>query len=182
MPKRKLAAQIAVAKKATALKDSAHKQKLPPTLTAANQAHLAEAGLAPDILPDPHDRKRVHGARAPPVRLLDKAQVCAVAGVSFPTIWSWMRQGRFPRARVVGGAGSCIWGWHAHHCRGGTHATWRGGTHATRTEERTDEGTRERAARVFPFFFFAGKQGSTQPEGGSTQPRSGNGQAQQQRT
>jgi predicted DNA-binding transcriptional regulator AlpA len=46
----------------------------------------------------------VHGAHAPPsVRLLDKADVCAIANVSFPTIWAWMRAGRFPRSRVVGG-------------------------------------------------------------------------------
>jgi predicted DNA-binding transcriptional regulator AlpA len=37
------------------------------------------------------------------VRLLDKHEVCAIAGVSFPTIWTWMRGDNFPRSRVVGG-------------------------------------------------------------------------------
>jgi predicted DNA-binding transcriptional regulator AlpA len=37
------------------------------------------------------------------VRLLDKNEVCAIAGVTFPTLWSRMRTGAFPRSRVVGG-------------------------------------------------------------------------------
>jgi predicted DNA-binding transcriptional regulator AlpA len=37
-----------------------------------------------------------------PLRLLDKKQVIERVGVSFPTIWKWMRAGTFPRARVVG--------------------------------------------------------------------------------
>jgi predicted DNA-binding transcriptional regulator AlpA len=39
----------------------------------------------------------------PGTRLLDKAEVLAITGVTFPTVWSWMRQGTFPRSRVVGG-------------------------------------------------------------------------------
>jgi len=38
-----------------------------------------------------------------PLRLLDKAQVCAIANASFPTVWTWMRAGQFPRSRVCGG-------------------------------------------------------------------------------
>jgi predicted DNA-binding transcriptional regulator AlpA len=37
------------------------------------------------------------------VRLLSKAEVLQIVGVSFPTIWAWMRAGKFPRARVIGG-------------------------------------------------------------------------------
>jgi predicted DNA-binding transcriptional regulator AlpA len=37
------------------------------------------------------------------VRLLDKHEVCAITGRTFPTLWSWQRDGRFPRSRVVGG-------------------------------------------------------------------------------
>jgi predicted DNA-binding transcriptional regulator AlpA len=37
------------------------------------------------------------------VRLLDKHDVCAIAGVTYPTIWEWMRGDNFPRSRVVGG-------------------------------------------------------------------------------
>jgi predicted DNA-binding transcriptional regulator AlpA len=37
------------------------------------------------------------------VRLLSKTQVLAITGVTFPTIWLWMRQGHFPRSRIAGG-------------------------------------------------------------------------------
>ena len=43
-------------------------------------------------------------ANAPPgLRLLDKVEVCRIANVTFPTIWQWMRNGEFPRSRIVGG-------------------------------------------------------------------------------
>ena len=38
-----------------------------------------------------------------PPRLLSKSDVLAIANVTFPTIWSWMRSGKFPRSRVCGG-------------------------------------------------------------------------------
>src|SRR5262245_5546286 len=37
------------------------------------------------------------------VRLLDKHEVCAITGVTYPTIWEWMRKDKFPRSREVGG-------------------------------------------------------------------------------
>jgi|SRR5262249_9748750 len=37
------------------------------------------------------------------VRLLGKHEVIAIAGVTYPTIWLWMRDGTFPRSRIVGG-------------------------------------------------------------------------------
>jgi predicted DNA-binding transcriptional regulator AlpA len=37
------------------------------------------------------------------VRLLDKGEVTAIANVTFTTIWSWMRDGKFPRGRIVCG-------------------------------------------------------------------------------
>jgi predicted DNA-binding transcriptional regulator AlpA len=49
-----------------------------------------------------HDQQNVHGARAPPVRLLDKHAILALTGMSYVTIWGWMRSGQFPRSRVVG--------------------------------------------------------------------------------
>lgn len=39
----------------------------------------------------------------PEVRLLSKAEVLERVGRTFPTIWSWMRAGKFPRARDLGG-------------------------------------------------------------------------------
>jgi predicted DNA-binding transcriptional regulator AlpA len=38
-----------------------------------------------------------------PLRLLSKSEILAIAGVSYPTLWAWMRQNRFPRSRIVGG-------------------------------------------------------------------------------
>lgn len=100
---KKSAAQVVVAKKAAKLKAAAAKPKLSPKLATVNQAAIVAAGQAADAGQDQHNRKYVHGARAPPaVRLLDKAEVCALAGVTFPTIWAWMRAGLFPRSRMVG--------------------------------------------------------------------------------
>jgi predicted DNA-binding transcriptional regulator AlpA len=39
----------------------------------------------------------------PAVRLMSKHEVCAIVGVSFPSLWTWMRNGTFPRSRIVGG-------------------------------------------------------------------------------
>jgi predicted DNA-binding transcriptional regulator AlpA len=99
-------AQAPFAKKAAALKaSSSSKAALSPELIAGNEKHRAKAGLAPyQPAHRKHDAERVHGARAPPgVRLLSKSEVLAITHVSFPTIWSWMRAGKFPRSRIVGG-------------------------------------------------------------------------------
>jgi prophage regulatory protein len=37
------------------------------------------------------------------VRLISKPEVLDRVGVTFPTIWKWMREGKFPRSREVGG-------------------------------------------------------------------------------
>jgi prophage regulatory protein len=87
-------------------RESAKKPALPAELIEANLEHCAKAGLAAHELPRrKHEREHVHGARALPpfVRLLGKREVTTIAGVSFPTIWSWMRAGKFPRSRIVGG-------------------------------------------------------------------------------
>jgi predicted DNA-binding transcriptional regulator AlpA len=39
----------------------------------------------------------------PPVRLFSKPKVLKIVGCSYPTLWAWMRNGAFPRSRVVGG-------------------------------------------------------------------------------
>jgi predicted DNA-binding transcriptional regulator AlpA len=39
-------------------------------------------------------------------RLLSKSEICALTGFSYPVIWGWMREGRFPRSRVIGSGGS----------------------------------------------------------------------------
>src|SRR5262249_41049155 len=79
-----------------------------PDLIAANEQGLADEALAAANPPaSEHDGRNVHAARASPaclgVRLLSKREVLAIANVSYPTLWSWMRQGMFPRSRVAGG-------------------------------------------------------------------------------
>jgi predicted DNA-binding transcriptional regulator AlpA len=51
-------------------------------------------------------RKAKREREGPPdvkVRLLDRHEVCAIAGVTYQIIWRRMRAGTFPRSRVVGG-------------------------------------------------------------------------------
>jgi predicted DNA-binding transcriptional regulator AlpA len=44
----------------------------------------------------------------PPVRLIFKRELLQRIGLSFPTIWKMMKQGRFPRARIIGGKSAWI--------------------------------------------------------------------------
>jgi predicted DNA-binding transcriptional regulator AlpA len=56
----------------------------------ASAAKKAE-GLKPRVPP------------VPVVRLIGKPEVCAIANATYPSIWSWMRAGKFPRSRIVNG-------------------------------------------------------------------------------
>ena len=47
--------------------------------------------------------KALQRADVPTKRLLLKPEVMAITGVSFPTLWQWMRDGKFPRSRIVEG-------------------------------------------------------------------------------
>jgi predicted DNA-binding transcriptional regulator AlpA len=97
-PSKQLAAQVAFAKAKTSA--------IAPDLIDANEQELAEA-----VLTDSNRHAREHYVRrvrpGPPARLgahlLSKREVLAIANVSYPTLWSWMRHGTFPRSRVVGG-------------------------------------------------------------------------------
>jgi prophage regulatory protein len=40
---------------------------------------------------------------APHTRLLTKRDICQRINRSYPTIWAWMQQGKFPRAKNVNG-------------------------------------------------------------------------------
>jgi predicted DNA-binding transcriptional regulator AlpA len=74
-------------KKPTA--EPAKKQPQPPWLRDLSRQ-------LPALSDDPSVRMRA-------AHLLTKTQVCAITGVSFPTVWGWMRTGKFPRSRIVGG-------------------------------------------------------------------------------
>jgi hypothetical protein len=93
-------AQVALAKKAAAAKAKAKPTGLSAALIAANRKHRTKQALAetPDAHLE-HDQTRVHAPRAPPdTRLLSKADVLAIANVTYPTLWAWMRNGTFPLA------------------------------------------------------------------------------------
>jgi predicted DNA-binding transcriptional regulator AlpA len=103
-PSRQLAAQVAFAEAAYAKAAKAKTSAIAPDLIEANEQERAEAVLTDsNRLARKHDERCVHAARAPPTRLLSKRQVLDIANVSYPTLWSWMRRGSFPRSRAVGG-------------------------------------------------------------------------------
>jgi predicted DNA-binding transcriptional regulator AlpA len=55
-------------------------------------------------VPLPERRRAVvERARPPPLRLLPQREVCALVGVTAPTLWKWTRDGKFPKARVMNG-------------------------------------------------------------------------------
>ena len=56
-------------------------------------------------VPLPERRRAVvEQARPPPtLRLLPQREVCALVGVTAPTLWKWTRDGKFPKARVMNG-------------------------------------------------------------------------------
>lgn len=43
-----------------------------------------------------------------PVRLITKPELLDRIGVTYPTIWQWMRAGKFPRSRELGGKAAWI--------------------------------------------------------------------------
>ena len=99
--------QSAAVQKPLGLKNSESKPPLTPELFAANKQHQVEAALADDLGDGRDNRRRVPPARGPPslaLRLLPKPEVLLIAGgISYVTLWTWMRAGTFPRSRVVGG-------------------------------------------------------------------------------
>jgi predicted DNA-binding transcriptional regulator AlpA len=100
--KRQAAQQVAASKKAAALKAAGDEKRPQPEWL---QQGLAGKTPLPQIdLPDnkPERVRAADRAQGPP-RLMSKPEVLAIVGVSYPTLWEWMRKGRFPRARVLGG-------------------------------------------------------------------------------
>jgi predicted DNA-binding transcriptional regulator AlpA len=71
----------------------------------AKRAALAAARTANKAV----DLASVHERIANRVGLIDKREILVVTGVSFPTIWTWMRANKFPRAHIVCGKSK----WHA---------------------------------------------------------------------
>ena len=83
-----------------------------PRVKRANEARRPQPNwLRRELLSTPREtetpsvpeRLRTSDRSQGPPWLLDRHQVCALANASYPTIWSRMRAGTFPRSRVVGG-------------------------------------------------------------------------------
>jgi predicted DNA-binding transcriptional regulator AlpA len=89
------AAQIAASEKAAAIK-AENKRPQPSWLQRPITALQSDAPPAPE-------RLGIANQSQGPPRLLSKAEVLTITGVTFPTVWAWMRAGSFPRSRVVGG-------------------------------------------------------------------------------
>ncbi len=66
--------------------------------TSASQATGVAAGGERSPPHNESDDMRVVGT----LRLIFKPEVLHRVGLSFPTIWKMMRQGRFPPARIIG--------------------------------------------------------------------------------
>jgi len=98
------AAQVEFAKKAAAVaaakpqaqhgykKSFAARKARRPRRRAVNLAHVDDDGDDGDV-----------DADSQPLRLISKAELLERIGVTFPTIWQWMRDGKFPRSRELGG-------------------------------------------------------------------------------
>ncbi len=97
-PKRPPAAQVEPAKKAAALKAASETKKVQPLW-------LQPKSPAPTEVETTLNPERIRGSdrsQGPP-RLLSKSDILAITNVTFPTIWAWMRAGKFPRSRIAGG-------------------------------------------------------------------------------
>ena len=67
---------------------------------------LAALKAAENKTPPVEHDQHVHAPRGP-LRLLSKREVLDITGVSYVSLWTWMREGRFPRARTV--VGRSMW-------------------------------------------------------------------------
>lgn len=72
--------------------------KNPKNAKPKQKAWLKQAAL---LTPLPTAAPPAVELRGP--RLLDKAEVCNITGVTFATLWQWMQKGDFPRSRIAGG-------------------------------------------------------------------------------
>jgi predicted DNA-binding transcriptional regulator AlpA len=98
---KKPAAQVAASKKAAALKAAADEKRPQPSWLQNLARQLPP--LSNEQLPPAPERTWAANLSQGPPRLLSKSDICAITNVSYPTIWGWMRDGKFPRSRVVGG-------------------------------------------------------------------------------
>jgi hypothetical protein len=93
------AAQVPFARKAAKLKAARR------ALHAARAKNKQAASNGKRVV----DLASVHDRLANRIGLLDKQEVLAIVGCTYPALWEWQRAGKFPLARVVFGKSK----WHA---------------------------------------------------------------------
>jgi predicted DNA-binding transcriptional regulator AlpA len=97
--KTKPAAQVAPAKKAAALK-AAGKPPVTRPVTVTPRVPQRE----PVVAPPPAQLGPTNQSQGPPpLRFLSRDEVLKLVGVSYPTLWAWIRAGTFPPARELSG-------------------------------------------------------------------------------
>jgi hypothetical protein len=115
---KKPAAQVAT-KKARKAAKAAEKaatpfwqQQTPATPTDDTPLRPAKMGAAHRARGPPKKSALVERATAfkdeVGLRLLSKPEVLSITGASFPTIWIWMRDGKFPRSRIGAATRFCV--------------------------------------------------------------------------
>jgi predicted DNA-binding transcriptional regulator AlpA len=92
---KKPAAQVEYSKKAATLKAASDASRMNVTDAAAVKEENVK-GLV-------QAKTYVNRDPSAGLRLLSKPEVLEKIGVSYPCLWSWMRQGKFPRSRDLGG-------------------------------------------------------------------------------
>jgi predicted DNA-binding transcriptional regulator AlpA len=97
--KKKPSAQVEPAQKAAAHKAANEAKRTQPSWLRRESLSPARETKTPST----PERLRTSDRSQGPPWLLDRHEVCALANASYPTIWSRMRAGTFPRSRVVGG-------------------------------------------------------------------------------
>ena len=71
-------------------------------LTEANKHSRPKAAKRPQQrLAKPISPERASDLVSTP-RLLNRHDILAITGMTYPTIWAWMRAGAFPRCRISG--------------------------------------------------------------------------------
>ena len=69
------------------------------TVNMSTNILKTDDGNAAQAEPD----KAAATAATNPARFINKKQMLARVGASYPSIWQWMREGKFPRSRELGG-------------------------------------------------------------------------------
>jgi prophage regulatory protein len=77
------------------------KKKKPSAAARARAAFDPDPPEPFSDIPLPDRQSIIERARPPPPRLLSRREVLERVGATYPSVWKWMRDGKFPRAREL---------------------------------------------------------------------------------